>query len=230
MSMINKQITNKLKILSERSLTFDERNQLVIDLKMRVDTIDTTLLEAYFDIINDKNYKDLKIPFENDGRYYFHVPTGWILSLVKRSSLVDTYRKSKCTKIYIRNFIATMYDIIMNSKKSDEEKQEKIRTSKGLQKLGYRTIMCLRKGDEKAVMLGIARHISVLQRKQIVASRNTYLALLKSYTLAEMNKMAYPDIYKIDRLLKSAIIHSDDITYLRKCKKIIDNHSIIYFT
>ncbi len=217
-------------LLLERALTYEEKNQLVADLKMRVDNIDTTLLEAYFDLVDDKNYKDLKIPFEDNGRYYFHVPTGWVISLVRRSTLIDTYRRSKCTKMYIRNFIATMYDIIMNSSKSDEEKEEKIRTSKGLQKLGYRTIMCLRKGDEKAVMLGLARHISVLQRRQIIATRSTYIALLKSYDIAKMNKMAYPDIYKIDRILKSAIIHTDDITYLRKCKKIIDNHSIIYYT
>lgn len=223
-------IMQKINLLTERALTNDEKNQLVIDLKMRVDTIDTSLLEAYFDISNDKNYKDLKIPFEENGRYYFHIPTGWIISLVKRSLLIDTYRKNKCTKIYIRNFISTIYDMIMNSKQDNDVKQEKIRKSRGLQKLGYRTIMCLRKQDEKSVMLGIARHISVIQRKEVVTSRNTYIALLKSKSLAQLNKMVYPDVYKIDRLLKSAIMHSDDIAYLRKCKKIIDNHSIVYYT
>jgi hypothetical protein len=209
------------KILLERNLTNEEINQLVTSLRNRIQQIDCSLLEAYFDIVKNKNFIDLRIPWGESGWYYFHVSTGWVISFVRKQPSIDIYRRRLCTKVYFRNFIASVYD---SMKKGEDFDYSQV---KSLKKYGYRTIMCLRKSDDKAVLIGIARHISVLQQPSIISSFRTKVALNKSKFIAHKLNMSYPNIYKLDKLLKSVILSNEQV-YYRQIKKLISLHNQIY--
>jgi len=212
---------SKHKMLLERNLTNEERSQLVTNLRNRIQQIDYSILEAYFDIVKNRNCIDLRIPWDRSGWYYFHVNTGWVISLVRKQPTIDIYRRRLCTKVYFRNFIASVYD---SMKKGEDFDHSQV---KSLKKYAYRTIMCLRKNDDKAVLIGIARHISVLQQPNIVSSFRTKIALNKSKFIAHKLNMSYPDIYKLDKLLRSVIL-SNEQAYHRQIEKLISLHNQIY--
>lgn len=219
----------KLRVITslvERELTQQEKNSLVQDMSNIVSSIDTSIVEAYYDTINKStNTIDLKINCV-EGRYYFHVPTGWILTFTKSPLLTDAIRRGICKKIYFRSFASIVFDKLTKNK--TEIDNEKLGSSKGLKKLGYRMLFCLSKKNEKSILLVIARHISVLSNMSIVASQYTRSALTKARYISHSRNIVYPNIYYLDKMLKNTMI-KNEILFYKRLKRILNIYSKVLF-
>jgi len=219
--------------LEERDLESGEILNLTADLKAHVKSIDTTVLAAFLDLIKpagvSENIISLNIRYHAKGYYYFHIPTGWLLTTMELLPLLRNRYKQLCYKLYYRNFIASVYDSIVKAKSSQDlvTLQKKLTTSKGLRKIAYRLVLCLRKGDQKSHLLIVARHISILYKPALVSSLTTMTALIRSKNIARRLGKTYPHVAKIDTSLKSLII-GNELSALKMMKNYSDKAAFIY--
>lgn len=223
--MLGKIKEEVIELFIERDLTYSEKNFLVQELKSKINYIETSVLEAYFDITNNlTNSVDLRVN-SIDGRYYFHIPTGWILALQNPIAVAFKARRL-CKRLYFRSFISVVYDKLTKNK--TEYNQEKVNNSRGLKKLGYRMIFCLSRKDEKSILLAIARHISVLSNPIVISSMLTKTALVKARRISHQHSIVYPNIYFLDRQFKNLLLE-DEITFYKRLKKILQVYSKVIF-
>jgi hypothetical protein len=90
-----------------------------------------------------------------------------------------------------------------------------------MRKLGYRYIFCLRKriiNRRHTELLTVHRHVSV--PLYAASSIQTKEALIKAKTIAKQQKLYYPNLYKVDRLLLRAILINDHRYFIFVRKKL----------
>lgn len=199
-----------------RKLDSKEKSILVDDLKKHLEKIDASVLIAFYDILNDKTESFVWL-IKN--RYAFHYDTGWILEFVPdyRSMLIKF--NSKCKRLYYKTFIS-----ILVGRSKPQTIANNI--SKWIKKAGYRFILCLRKDNpEKTVLLVIARHISVPIRN--ATRKTTKYAITKAIIEARSEKLVYPDIYRIDKMLMHYYINNE-LKGLKLLKRLITNERLIF--
>lgn len=215
-----------MQTLLERELQPYEIQKLSVETRRFIRYIDSSVLESYYDLVNmDKsNIVDLNVINNVGGRYYLHLPTGWVLNTLTYPQKFRSQSRSICHRIYFRNFISVVYDKIMFSKNAIENHDrllDSLRGSRGLKKIAYRMVFCTRRSDGKSHLLLIARHLSVIIRPEIITSFKTLHALSKARAIAKTLNKEYPHVYRIDMTLRKLILSNEDVS-MRQFAKLVD--------
>jgi len=192
-------------------LTKSELQKLELPYRQYYKYIDLSTFKAFFDVVyknSDKNLVAELIP----RRYYFHIPTGWILSLEPNLQECKRNLVVVCKRLYLH----TMIKLLIERSKPETVK-ERIRY--WLRKLGYRMIFCTHRTDKHTTLLSIARHISIKPKQ--VTSRQTLKALVLARKIAKKLGLTYPNIALLDKLLLKLLI-TNELKYLKRLEDILE--------
>jgi len=172
--------------------------------------IDLTTFQAFFDVLyktTDRNLVRELIP----KRYYFHIPTGWILSLEPDYLECKKNYVTNCHKLYLHTMIKLLIE-----RSRPETIRERIRL--WLRKIGYRMIFCTHRADRHTTLLSIARHVSIKPKQ--VTSRETLHALVRARQIARKLGLQYPNIRELDKFLLRTMIRNE-MKYLKRLEDIL---------